>query len=188
MSIFPAESSSRFLRSRPNPTIRDRVAQMATKLVIEPIFEADFCETSYGFKPKRSAHDAVDDVARTMITGYSEIIDADLSKYFDTIPHAKLMAVVAERISDGAILHLIRMWLKAPVMEVDRNGRNRNVGGGKGTPQGGESFRRSWPTSSCTSWIGYGRDVGCNNGWVPVSSDMPTILCCSVSGANRPRS
>jgi hypothetical protein len=144
MSIFPAESSSRFLRSRPNPTIRDRVAQMATKLVIEPIFEADFCETSYGFKPKRSAHDAVDDVARTMITGYSEIIDADLSKYFDTIPHAKLMAVVAERISDGAILHLIRMCLKAPVMEVDRNGRKRNVGGGKGnrkgTPQGGESF------------------------------------------------
>lgn len=123
------------------PTIRDRVAQMAAKLVIEPIFEADFCETSYGFRPKRSAHGAVDDVARTMITGYSEIIDADLSKYFDTIPHAKLMAVVAERISDGAILHLIRMWLKAPVVEVDRNGTKRNVGGGKGsrkgTPQGG---------------------------------------------------
>jgi RNA-directed DNA polymerase len=123
------------------PTIRDRVAQMATKLVIEPIFEADFCETSYGFRPKRSAHDAVDDVARTMISGHSEIIDADLSKYFDTIPHAKLMAVVAERISDGAILHLIQMWLKAPVVEVDRNGTKRNVGGGKGsrkgTPQGG---------------------------------------------------
>jgi group II intron reverse transcriptase/maturase len=123
------------------PTIRDRVAQMATKLVIEPIFEADFCESSYGFRPKRSAHDAVDDVARTMITGYSEVIDADLSKYFDTIPHAKLMAVVAERISDGAILQLVRMWLKAPVVEVDRNGTKRNVGGGKGnrkgTPQGG---------------------------------------------------
>lgn len=123
------------------PTIRDRVVQMATKLVIEPIFEADFCETSYGFRPKKSAHDAVDDVAYAMNTGYTEVIDADLSKYFDTIPHANLMAVVAERICDGAILHLIQMWLKAPVMEMDRDGKGRNIGGGKGnrkgTPQGG---------------------------------------------------
>ena len=123
------------------PTIRDRVAQMAAKLVIEPIFEADFCETSYGFRPKKSAHAAVDDVAYAMNTGYTEVIDADLSKYFDTIPHAKLMATVAERICDGEILRLIRMWLKAPIMEVDKNGTNRNIGGGKGnrkgTPQGG---------------------------------------------------
>jgi group II intron reverse transcriptase/maturase len=123
------------------PTIRDRVAQMAVKLVIEPIFEADFCETSYGFRPKKSAHDAVDDVAHTMNKGYTEVIDADLSKYFDTIPHAKLMAVVAERVCDGAILHLIQMWLKAPIMEEDKDGTKRIVGGGKGggkgTPQGG---------------------------------------------------
>jgi group II intron reverse transcriptase/maturase len=123
------------------PTIRDRVAQMAVKLVIEPIFEADFCNTSYGFRPKKSAHDAVDDVAYSLNTGYTEVIDADLSKYFDTIPHANLMAVVAERICDGAILHLIQMWLKAPVMEVGKDGKKRNVGGGKGnrkgTPQGG---------------------------------------------------
>lgn len=123
------------------PTIRDRVAQMATKLVIEPIFEADFCATSYGFRPRKSAHDAVDDVAYGLNTGYTEVIDADLSKYFDTIPHANLLAVVAERVCDGAILHLIKMWLKAPVMEVDRDGTRRNVGGGKGnrkgTPQGG---------------------------------------------------
>jgi group II intron reverse transcriptase/maturase len=123
------------------PTIRDRVAQMAAKLVIEPIFEADFCESSYGFRPKKSAHDAVDDVAYSMNKGYTEVIDADLSKYFDTIPHAKLLAVVAERISDGAILHLIKMWLKAPIIEVDKDGTKRNVGGGKGnrkgTPQGG---------------------------------------------------
>ncbi|TYO95745.1 group II intron reverse transcriptase/maturase [Geothermobacter ehrlichii] len=76
-----------------------------------------------------------------MNKGYTEVIDADLSKYFDTIPHANLLAVVAERISDGAILHLIKMWLKAPIMEVDRDGTKRNVGGGKGnrkgTPQGG---------------------------------------------------
>ncbi|MBW6511449.1 MAG: group II intron reverse transcriptase/maturase [Desulfuromonadaceae bacterium] len=123
------------------PTIRDRVAQMAAKLVIEPIFEADFCETSYGFRPKKSAHAAVDDVAKAMNTGYTEVIDADLSKYFDTIPHANLMAVVAERICDGAILHLIQMWLKAPIMEMDKDGTKRNIGGGKGnrkgTPQGG---------------------------------------------------
>jgi len=123
------------------PTIRDRVAQMAVKLVIEPIFEADFCETSYGFRPKKSAHDAVDDVAYAMNTGYTEIIDADLSKYFDTIPHSNLMATVAERICDGEILRLIQMWLKAPIMEVDKDGTKRNIGGGKGnrkgTPQGG---------------------------------------------------
>ncbi len=123
------------------PTIRDRVAQMAVKLVIEPIFEADFCESSYGFRPKKSAHDAVDTVAYSMNTGYTSVIDADLSKYFDTIPHAKLMAVVAERICDGATLHLIQMWLKAPIMEVDKDGTKRNIGGGKGnrkgTPQGG---------------------------------------------------
>ncbi|MGO9021418.1 MAG: group II intron reverse transcriptase/maturase [Syntrophobacteraceae bacterium] len=123
------------------PTIRDRVAQMAMKLVIEPIFEADFCDTSYGFRPRKSAHDAVDDVTHTMHKGYTKVIDADLSKYFDTIPHANLMATVAQRISDGAVLHLIQMWLKAPVMEEDKDGTKRNIGGGKGnrkgTPQGG---------------------------------------------------
>ncbi len=123
------------------PTIRDRVAQMAVKLVIEPIFEADFCDTSYGFRPGKSAHDAIDDVAHTLNKGYSEVIDADISKYFDTIPHAKLMTMVAERICDGALLHLIQMWLKAPVMEVDKDGAKRTIGGGKGnrkgTPQGG---------------------------------------------------
>ena len=123
------------------PTIRDRVAQMAMKLVIEPIFEADFCEHSYGFRPKRSAHDAIDDIANTLWAGYTQVIDADLSKYFDSIPHAKLLAVVAERIVDGGILALIKQWLKAPVLGEDGNGNRRTVGGGKGnrkgTPQGG---------------------------------------------------
>lgn len=123
------------------PTIRDRVAQMAVKLVIEPIFEADFCAHSYGFRPKRSAHDAVDDIATTLWAGYTQVIDADLSKYFDSIPHAKLLAVVAERIVDGGILHLIKLWLKAPVIGEGDNGVKKNVGGGKanrkGTPQGG---------------------------------------------------
>ena len=123
------------------PTIRDRVAQMAVKLVIEPVFEADFCENSYGFRPKKSAHDAIDDISYALHTGHTEVIDADISKYFDTIPHANLMAVVAERIADGAILHLIQMWLKAPVIEEGKDGKQRNFGGGKGTrkgtPQGG---------------------------------------------------
>lgn len=123
------------------PTIRDRVAQMAVKLIIEPIFEADFCEHSYGFRPKRSAHDAVDDIANTLWAGYTQVIDADLSKYFDSIPHDKLMVVVAERIVDGGILALIKQWLKAPVIGEDDTGVKKTVGGGKanrkGTPQGG---------------------------------------------------
>ena len=123
------------------PTIRDRVAQMAVKLIIEPIFEADFCATSYGFRPRKSAHDAVNDIAETLWQGYTRVIDADLSKYFDTIPHDKLLKVVAERIVDGGILHLIKLWLKAPIIGEDENGTKRNVGGGKnasrGTPQGG---------------------------------------------------
>jgi len=123
------------------PTLRDRVAQMAVKLVIEPIFEADFCDTSYGFRPQKSAHEAVDAIADTLHQRYTHVIDADLSKYFDTIPHAKLMAVVAERIVDGAILEILQKWLKATVIEEDENGKRRTIGGGKGnrrgTPQGG---------------------------------------------------
>lgn len=122
------------------PTIRDRVVQMAVKLSIEPIFEADFCAHSYGFRPQRSAHDAVDDIANTLWAGYTQVIDADLSKYFDSIPHAKLMAVLAERIVDSGILWLIKQWLKAPVI-AEEQGVSKNAGGGKansiGTPQGG---------------------------------------------------
>lgn len=123
------------------PTIRDRVVQMAVKLIIEPIFEADFCPNSYGFRPKKSAHEAVDDIANTLWVGYTQVIDADLSKYFDSIPHTKLLAVVAERIVDGGILALIKQWLKAPVIGEDGQGKRQTVGGGKanrvGTPQGG---------------------------------------------------
>ena len=122
------------------PVIRDRVVQMAVKLVIEPLFEADFCECSYGFRPRRSAHDAMAAVSVALRQGHWEVIDADLSSYFDTIPHAKLLAVVAERIADGGILHLIKQWLQAPVVEKGPDGKERTVGGkGKrrGTPQGG---------------------------------------------------
>jgi RNA-directed DNA polymerase len=122
------------------PTLRDRVVQSAVKLVVEPIFEADFCESSYGFRPQRSAHDAVDAVAEALLRGHTEVIDADLSKYFDTIPHTKLLAVVAERVVDGAILALLQQWLKAPVVEEGDDGQRRMRGGKgqrRGTPQGG---------------------------------------------------
>ena len=122
------------------PTIKDRVVQMAVKLVIEPIFEADFCATSYGFRPHRSAHDAADAVAEALHAGYGYVIDADLSQYFDSIPHANLMAVVAERIADGAIFGLLKQWLTAPVVEEDEHGTTRSCRGKgtrKGIPQGG---------------------------------------------------
>ena len=122
------------------PTIRDRVVQRAAVLVLEPIFEADFDEAAYGYRPKRSALDAVRQVSRAIDEGHTEVVDADLSKYFDTIPHAALMTSVARRVSDGPMLRLIKQWLKAPVVETDECGHRRMSGGKKatrGTPQGG---------------------------------------------------
>jgi len=119
------------------PVIRDRVVQMAVKIVIEPIFEADFQDNSYGFRPKRSAHQAVDDVANHLFRGRTEVIDADISKYFDTIPHGKLMQVVAKRIVDKQVLRLVKMWLRAPIVEEHEDGKKEYKGNEKGTPQGG---------------------------------------------------
>jgi len=122
------------------PTIRDRVVQTAAKLVLEPIFEAEFDASAYGYRPRRSAHDAVQAVHRALCDGYTEVVDADLSKYFDTIPHQELLQCVARRVVDGAMLRLIKMWLKAPIEERDEQGRRRMTGGKhstRGTPQGG---------------------------------------------------
>jgi RNA-directed DNA polymerase len=122
------------------PTIRDRVAQTAAKLILEPIFEADFDDSAYGYRPGRSAVQAVQEVHRGICEGYTEVVDADLSKYFDTIPHAELMASIARRVADRAMLKLIQSWLKVPVEERDEQGRRRWTGGKKnrqGTPQGG---------------------------------------------------
>jgi RNA-directed DNA polymerase len=122
------------------PTIRDRVVQTAAKLVIEPIFEADLEPNAYGYRPGRSAGDAVEAVHRMLRRGYTDVVDADLTKYFDTIPHDQLMQSIARRIVDKDILRLIKMWLKAPVEETDKDGRKRLTGGKRhkrGTPQGG---------------------------------------------------
>jgi len=119
------------------PAIKDRVVQMAVKLVIEPIFEAGFEDNSYGFRPRRSAHQAMDDVSLQLRMGKTQVIDADISKYFDTIPHDKLLASVAKRIVDKNILRLIKLWLKAPVVEEGKDGKKRTEGSPKGTPQGG---------------------------------------------------
>src|SRR5271163_53190 len=107
------------------PTIRDRVAQTAAKLVLEPIFEADLEDCAYGYRPKRSALDAVKVTHRHILSGHTQVVDADLSKYFDTIPHRDLMQSVARRIVDRLVLHLIKMWLQAPVEERDRGGTRR---------------------------------------------------------------
>jgi RNA-directed DNA polymerase len=122
------------------PTIRDRVVQTAAKLVLEPVFEADFEDSAYGYRPRRSAIDAVKEAHRLLCRGYTDIVDADLSKYFDTIPHADLLRSVGRRIVDRNVLWLIKLWLRTPVEERDGDGK-RHMSGGKGntrgTPQGG---------------------------------------------------
>ncbi len=119
------------------PTIRDRVVQMATLLILEPIFEADFLECSYGFRPGRSAHQALEAVRQNVQGGYRAVYDADLQSYFDSIPHEKLMACVQMRVVDRSVLGLIREWLEAPVVETDDSGKPRVRRYRQGTPQGG---------------------------------------------------
>jgi RNA-directed DNA polymerase len=121
------------------PTVKDRVVQMATLLILEPIFEADFLDCSYGFRPGRSAHQALEEIRGHLQAGYQTVYDADLKGYFDSIPHSQLLACVRNRVVDRPVLQLIRMWLEAPVVE----GKEGQGGGSKwsraekGTPQGG---------------------------------------------------
>jgi len=122
------------------PTIRDRVVQTAAKLVLEPIFEAELDPAAYGYRPRRSGTDAIKAVHALLCRGYTDVVDADLSKYFDTIPHQELMRSVAQRIVDRHVLRLIKLWLTTPVEERDGKGRRRMTGGKgsrQGTPQGG---------------------------------------------------
>jgi len=120
------------------PNVRDRVVQTAALLILEPIFESDFMDCSYGFRPGKSAHDALEALRENLAKGFMAVYDADLSGYFDSIPHKKLMKCLKMRISDRSVLHLIRLWLEAPVVESDDEGRSRmSKSNGKGTPQGG---------------------------------------------------
>jgi len=122
------------------PAIRDRAAEMAAVLVLEPIFESDLQPEQYAYRRDRSALDAVQHVHKLINTGHGEIVDADLSSYFDTLPHSELLKSVARRVVDGAMLHLIKMWLEAPVEETDERGNKhrstRNRDEGRGSPQG----------------------------------------------------
>jgi RNA-directed DNA polymerase len=121
------------------PTIRDRVVQMATLLILEPIFEEDFEDCSYGFRPGRSAHQALEEIRGHLRAGYQAVYDADLKGYFDTIPHDKLMSGLRARIADRSVLTLIRRWLQTPVVEAPqgKGGAAQASRPGKGTPQGG---------------------------------------------------
>ena len=136
------------------PTLRDRVVQMATLLILEPIFEADFEDCSYGFRPNRSAHQALEEIRGHLKAGYQAVYDADLKGYFDSIPQDKLMACLRMRITDRNVLQLIRMWLESPVVEGGGSSgepekRSRSK---KGTPQG-ELSPHCWPTCTCTGSI-----------------------------------
>jgi len=129
---IPKDPSRTKMRPLGIPVVKDRIVQAAVKIVIEPILEADFQDCSYGFRPKRKPHDAIRMVRRHIVNGYTNVIDADLKSYFDTIPHDNLMKVIKERISDPKIIRMIRGWLEAGIMEDEEITFTA-----EGTPQGG---------------------------------------------------
>ncbi len=119
------------------PTVKDRIVQTAVLLILEPIFEADFLDSSYGFRPGKNAHQAIDAIGQDVAAGLTEVYDADLKSYFDTIPHDALLKCLEVRIADRSVLRRIRQWLEAPVVETDENGRTKANRPKQGTPQGG---------------------------------------------------
>jgi RNA-directed DNA polymerase len=119
------------------PTIKDRIVQTAVVLILEPIFEADFLDCSYGYRPGKNAQQAIDSLRQHLNAGFKEVYDADLKGYFDSIPHDQLLAAVRMRVVDRSVLGLLRMWLEAVVVETDANGREKRFRSKQGTPQGG---------------------------------------------------
>ena len=149
------EKANGKLRPLGIPTVKDRVVQNAVLLIVEPIFEADFHDCSYGFRPNRGAQQAVDRIAAEIKAGKRQVYDADLSSYFDTIPHDKLFLAIARRVTDSSVVGLVRQWLKATIVEPDGARKNPK---GKGTPQGGvispllSNIYLHW-FETCAAWV-----------------------------------
>jgi RNA-directed DNA polymerase len=162
--VFIPKPSSRERRPLSIPTVRDRIVQAALKTVIEPVFEADFDPCSFGFRPKRSAHDALQLILDECFQGRRWVVETDIANCFEAIPHERLMQAVEERIVDRQVLKLLRSLLRAGVMEEGTVRRSHS-----GTPQGGSS-RRCSATSTCTGSTGTGRHAG-----KVCSSATPTI-------------
>jgi group II intron reverse transcriptase/maturase len=165
------------------PTIRDRVVQTAAMLVLEPIFETDLQPEQHAYRPGRSALDAVKEVQRLLNAGYTEVVDADLSGFFDSIPHHELMQCVARRISDGRMLHLLKMWLEAPVEESGESGRTRRTtrskDEGRGTPQGGVAsplLANLYMRRFVLGWKVLGHEARLNAHIVNYADDF--VICC----------
>jgi RNA-directed DNA polymerase len=137
LRVYIPKGNTGKLRPLGIPTLKDRVVQMATVLILEPIFEADFEDCSYGFRPGRSAHQALEEIQQGLREGLTAVYDADLKGYFDSIPHDKLLACVKMRVADRSVLSLIRMWLEAPIQEEQNGQRLPPKSNDRGTPQGG---------------------------------------------------
>jgi len=174
------------------PTIRDRVAQMACVLVLDPIFEADMQPEQYAYRFGRSALDAVQAVHRLVNSGHTEVVDGDLSGYFDTIPHAELVRSVARRIRDGAMLHLIKQWLTTPVEETDDRGRGhrttRNKDEGRGVPQGAPIsplLSNLYMRRFALGWKALGHEVRLDAHIVNYADDF--VICCRGTAAQAAR-
>ena len=170
------------------PTIRDRVAQMAAVLVLAPIFEADLAAEQYAYRPGRGALEAVQHVHKLLNTGYTEVVDADLSGYFDSIPHAELLKSVARRVVDGAMLHLIKLWLVMPVEEEDDRGRKQRTtrakDTGRGTPQGAPIsplLANLYIRRFVAGWKALGHEARLEARIVNYADDF--VICCRGSGA-----
>src|SRR5437588_1132732 len=165
------------------PAIKDRVAETAAVLVLEPIFESDLQPEQYAYRPDRSALDAVKQVHKLLNIGHREVVDADLSGYFDSIPHAELMKSVARRVSDGAMLHLIKMWLESPVEETDERGNThrstRNQDTGRGTPQGAPIsplLSNLYMRRFVLAWKQFGHEKRLSAYIVNYADDL--VICC----------
>ncbi len=169
-------------------TIRDRVAQMAVVLVLGPIFEADLEPEQHAYRPNRSALDAVQQVHGLVNTGHTEVIDADLSGYFDSVPHAELMKSLSRRISDRHLLGLIKMWLETPVEEIDERGRHhrttRSKDEGRGTPQGSPlspSLSNVYMRRFVRGWKALGHERRLQAFVVNYADDF--VICCRGTAA-----